>query len=211
MARREAKLITVFGKVTYRRAYHLCPTCRTGCAPLDQRLMLAPGQVSRGLAPLLGLLGIGEAFDKAQKKAQHLLLLEISDNTIRKATQQLGETQALREEEWQDQSKSLAYLRGIERRQEPQPRRLYGSPDGVLVPIGPEWQEMKVGSWYEVEALPRRRLGCSGHSLPRTTLGYLTTFYCSHSSSCYPRTQQNWSAVSRAFFIPTFSKTRAEA
>jgi hypothetical protein len=157
VARREAKLITVFGKVTYRRAYHLCPACRTGCAPLDQRLLLEPGQVSRGLAPLLGLLGIGEAFDKAQKKAQHLLLLEISDNTIRKATRQLGETQALREEEWQEQSKSLAYLKRAERRQGPQPRRLYGSLDGVLVPIGPEWREMKVGSWYEVEALPRRQ------------------------------------------------------
>ncbi len=157
VARREAKLITVFGKVRYRRAYHLCPTCRTGCAPLDQRLLLSPGQVSRGLTPLLGLLGIGEAFDKAQTKAQQLLLLDISDNTIRKATQQLGETQALREAEWQEQSKSLAYLKGAERRQKPQPRRLYGSLDGVLVPIGAEWREMKVGSWYEVEALPRRQ------------------------------------------------------
>ena len=90
VARREAKLITVFGKVRYCRAYHICPICRRGCAPLDQRLLLEPGQVSRGLAPLLGLLGIGEAFDKAEKKAQHLLLLDISDNTIRKATRQLG-------------------------------------------------------------------------------------------------------------------------
>ena len=46
VARREAKLITVFGKVTYRRAYHLCPTCCKGSAPLDQRLLLEPGQVS---------------------------------------------------------------------------------------------------------------------------------------------------------------------
>ncbi|UCC52622.1 MAG: ISKra4 family transposase [Anaerolineaceae bacterium] len=157
VARRGAKLITVFSKVAYRRAYHLCARCHTGCAPLDQRLLLEPGQVSRALAPLLGLLGIGEAFDKAQKQAQHLLLLDISDNTIRKATQQLGETQALREEEWQEQSNSLAYLKGVERRQEPRPRRLYGSLDGVLVPIGAEWREMKVGSWYEVEALPRRQ------------------------------------------------------
>ena len=179
VARREAKLITVFGKVTYRRAYHLCPTCCKGSAPLDQRLLLEPGQVSRGLAPLLGLLGIGEAFDKAQTKAQHLLLLEISDNTIRKATRQLGETQALREEEWQEQSKSLAYLKGVERRQKPHPRRLYGSLDGVLVPIGPEWREMKVGSWYEVEALPRRQWPSRykqrlGHleALKATNIGY---------------------------------------
>jgi hypothetical protein len=157
VCRREAMLITVFGKVRYRRAYHLCATCHRGCAPLDLRLLLAPGQVSRGLAPLLGLLGVGAAFDEAQKQAQRLLLLDISDNTIRKATQQLGETQALREEEWQSQSKSIAYLQGVERQQAAKPRRLYGSLDGVLVPIGPEWRELKVGSWYEVEALPRRQ------------------------------------------------------
>lgn len=157
VCRRGAKLITVFGKVNYRRAYHLCAMCHRGCAPLDQRLLLEPGQVSRGLAPLLGLLGVGAAFDEAQKQAQKLLLLDISDNTIRKATQQMGETQALVEEAWQTQSKSFAFLNGAERRQAARPRRLYGSLDGVLVPIGPEWRELKVGSWYEVEALPQRQ------------------------------------------------------
>lgn len=157
MCRREAMLITVFDKVSYRRAYHLCATCHQGCAPLDQRLLLEPGQISRGLAPLLGLLGVGAAFDEAQKQAQRLLLLDISDNTIRKATQQMGETQALREEEWQGQSQSPAYLRDAERRQAARRRRLYGSLDGVLVPIGPEWRELKVGSWYEVQAFPQRQ------------------------------------------------------
>jgi hypothetical protein len=157
VCRREAMLITVFGKVSYRRAYHLCATCHRGCAPLDLRLFLEPGQVSRGLAPLLGLLGVGAAFDEAQKQAQRLLLLDISDNSIRKAAQRMGQTQALREEEWRSQSESLGYLKDVERQQAAKPRRLYGSVDGVLVPIGSEWREMKVGSWYEVEAFPQRQ------------------------------------------------------
>lgn len=157
VCRREAMLITVFGKVSYRRAYHLCATCHRGCAPLDQRLLLEPGQVSRGLAPLLGLLGVGAAFDEVQKQAQRLLLLDISDNTIRKATQRMGATQTLREEEWRSQSESLAYLKDVERQQAAKPRRLYGSLDGVLVPIGSEWREMKVGSWYKVKAFPWRQ------------------------------------------------------
>ena len=82
--RRQAKALTVFGWVTYRRAYHLCSDCGTGQSPLDERLGLRPGQVSAGLHPLLALLGVQTSFAKASKMAQQLLLLEVSDNTIRR-------------------------------------------------------------------------------------------------------------------------------
>jgi len=156
VCRRKAKLITVFGRVRYQRAYHLCQTCHKGWAPLEQRLLLQPGQVSRGLAPLLAMLGVGAAFDEAEKQARKLLLLDIRDNTIRKATQQLGATQALGEEVWRLQSESLSYLKGVARVQGAKPRRMYGSLDGVLVPIGADWRELKVGCWYEVAPLSQR-------------------------------------------------------
>lgn len=154
--RRQAQIITVFGKVSYRRNYHVCP-CGQGIAPLDQRLKLEPGQVNRGLAPLLALLGIQTSFDEAQRLAEQLLLLDISDNTIRKATQALGAAQQELERQWQQQSQSPAYLRQQTRLKETVPRRLYGSIDGVQVPVGQEWRELKSGCWYRVDPVPQRQ------------------------------------------------------
>jgi hypothetical protein len=154
--RRQAKLITVFGNVKYRRSYHLCD-CGQGCYPLDQRLLLEPGQVNRGLAPLLALLGVQTSFDEAQQLTEQLLLLDISDNTIRKTTQAIGQLQQAREEEWKTQSQSEAFLRHPERQQQKAPRRIYGSIDGVQVPVGQEWRELKVGCWCRVEPVSQRQ------------------------------------------------------
>jgi hypothetical protein len=156
LMRRQAQTLTVFGWVHYRRAYHLCPDCHHGQSPLDQRLGLRPGQVSLGLEPLLGLLGIQTAFDEASRLAQALLHLTVSDNTIRKVTQAIGRDQAAQEAAWSAQAQDPAYLRHRQRRRRP-PRRLYGSIDGVLVPVEDEWRELKVGTWYEVTPVSRRQ------------------------------------------------------
>ena len=156
MMRRQAKTLTAFGWVRYRRAYHLCEHCHRGQSPLDQKLGLQPGQVSRGLQPLLGLLGVQTSFDEASRLAKVLLLLEVSDNTIRKVTQAIGQRQVAQEEIWYQQSQDPAHLRKRERAQEA-PSRLYGSIDGVLTPVEDEWRELKVGAWYEVTALSERQ------------------------------------------------------
>jgi len=154
--RREAKIITVFGQVTYRRSYHLC-SCGQGVAPLDQRLKLEPGQVNRGLAPLLALLGVQTSFDEAKRLAQQLLLLDISDNSIRKVTQAMGAVQKELESQWMQQSKSSVFLHQQTRQKKKAPKRLYGSIDGVQVPVGKEWRELKIGRWYLVNPLPKRQ------------------------------------------------------
>ncbi len=154
--RRQAKTLTVFGWVGYRRAYHLCTHCHQGQSPLDQKLGLQPGQVSMGLQPLLGLLGIQTSFDEASRLAKELLLLEVSDNTIRKVTQAIGDRRAAREAIWQQQSQDRVRLRKRARTQAA-PNRLYGSIDGVLIPIEDKWRELKVGAWYEVAANSERQ------------------------------------------------------
>lgn len=154
--RRQAKTLTAFGWVAYRRAYHLCAHCQHGQSPLDQKLRLQPGQVSVGLQPLLGLLGVQTSFDEASRLAKELLLLEVSDNTIRKVTQMIGQRQAAKEADWQQQSQDPARLRK-RRRSQAAPRRLYGSIDGVLTPVEEEWRELKVGAWYEVTAISERQ------------------------------------------------------
>lgn len=156
VARRWAKVLTVFGWVTYRRAYHLCDQCRQGQSPLDERLGLRPGQVSAGLRPLLALLGVQTSFQEASKTVRRLLLLKVSDNTIRKETQRVGQRCAVQEEVWGKQSQDVGYLEDRQRKRRP-PRRLYGSIDGVNVRVGEEWRELRAGCWYEVVPVSERQ------------------------------------------------------
>lgn len=155
-ARRRAKALTVFGWVSYRRAYHLCPDCGQGQSPLDKRLGLRPGQVSAGLHPLLALLGVQTSFAEASRMAKQLLLLEVSDNTIRQETQRVGERRRAQEAVWQAQSQEPAYLEDPPRR-ETAPRRLYGSIDGVSVRLEEAWRELRAGCWYEVTPVSERQ------------------------------------------------------
>ena len=149
--RRKAKTLTVFGWVEYRRAYYLCIHCHQGQYPLDQRFGLQPGQVSAGLAPLLALAGVETAFEEGCELVKRFLLLEVSDNTLRKETQTFGQLQAHTEQAWQAQSQDAQCLQERQQSAVERPRRLYGSLDGTHVPIGEEWRELKTGSWYEVE------------------------------------------------------------
>ena len=61
------------------------------------------------------------------------------------------------ESEWVQQSQSATFLQQQTRRKEVPPKRLYGSIDGVQVPVGKEWRELKVGCWYRVDPLPKRQ------------------------------------------------------
>jgi hypothetical protein len=78
------------------------------------------------------------------------LLVEVSDNTIRKQTQRMGQKQAQREEQWIRESADEVWLQERERTIGEVPERLYGSLDGAQVPIGEEWRELKSLSWYRV-------------------------------------------------------------
>jgi hypothetical protein len=77
-------------------------------------------------------------------------LVEVSDNTIRKETQLMGEKQAQLEAQWIRDSQDLAWLQNRERRIGSVPECLYGSMDGAQVPVGEEWRELKTLSWYRV-------------------------------------------------------------
>jgi hypothetical protein len=149
--RRAAQTFTVFGWVEYRRAYYLCAHCHRGQYPLDQRFGLEPGKVSAGLAPLLALAGVETAFAEGCELIERFLLIAVSDNTLRKETQTVGQLQAQTEQAWQAQSQDTQFLQERQRSAPERPKRLYGSLDGSHVPIGDEWRELKAGSWYEVE------------------------------------------------------------
>ncbi len=165
---RPATVLSVFGRVTYERAYYAGCECGQGCAPLDEVYGLQPGQVSAGLAELLTLAGVELAFEHSHRWLKGFLLFDVSENTIRHETQALGQARAAHETEWQQQSQNPTWLQAHRRTPEPIPTRLYGSLDAAKVRIEPRdpaekqvdheaWRDLKVGCWYEAEPVPPRQ------------------------------------------------------
>ena len=97
---------------------------------------------------LLGLAGITVSFEQAQRHIREYLLVEVSINTIRSETQQIGAMQSQRERQWLSQSQDLDYLQARERDPEGL-ERVYGSIDGAFVPLAEGWKEEKTVCWDE--------------------------------------------------------------
>lgn len=158
--RREAVILSVFGRVSYRRRYYICPECGQGECPLDKRMQLSAGEVTAGLAELLALAGVETAFAESSRLIERFLLIRVSDNTLRKETERFGELQKMREEEWKRQSQDETWLQARLQKEGKQTGRLYGSIDGVMAPCKGEWREMKNIAWYQVDQVrsyqPRR-------------------------------------------------------
>jgi len=160
VCKREAVLLTVLGKVSYKRAYYLCPHCHTGMCPLDRQLGLRPGELSAELESLSGMVGASMPFGSGSKLFETLTLLPISPQSIDRATQDMGAEMAHVEQEWIKASEDGLALHA----QECAPkdgRRLYGALDATKVHTrehqGPEdqgWRDLKVGVWFESTAPP---------------------------------------------------------
>jgi len=168
--RRAATIWTVFGKMSYERAYYAGCACGKGYAIIDERYGIEPGKVTAGLAHLLALSGIDKSFEEGQEWLQAFLLFEVSENTIRSETQVLGELQRKMEEEWIKEMQTEAALQKREQLVDEQvPDRLYGSIDAAKVRIEPrakqgkkeeveeDWRDMKIVCWYEGELVPNRQ------------------------------------------------------
>jgi len=166
---REAMVISVFGKTMYKRAYYAGCGCQAGKAPLDEQFGLEPGAVTAGLATLLALGGIEFSYDQSPEWLQAYLLFDISENTVRSETEQMGALQEKREERLIQQSQDEQYLQERERHPGRIAPRLYGSMDAAKVRTEPrpkkgeekgpheDWRDMKVLCWFETEVVPPRQ------------------------------------------------------
>ena len=155
---KEAKVKSVFGWASYRRAYYICPECHCGQKPLDKRFALEPGQATSGLADLLGVAGVQTSFDEGSQLVERYLLVEVSENTLRKETQLFGQLQEQEEAGWIENSQDPEWLQEHQRTAKEYPQRLYGSLDGAHAPLNEEWREMKTGCWFEVEMVTNERV-----------------------------------------------------
>lgn len=156
--RRAGMSITLHGRLTYRRAYYVCPTCHRGLYPLDRRLGITPGQMSEEVIKAAALLGVNDAFMSGREQLWALTGLELSSNSVRHACQQVGEAVLAQEASWHAQSQSLA-AQGLHPHQPcaDHPKRLYGSLDGTYVLLDSGWHELKVGVWW-MEASQQRQV-----------------------------------------------------
>ena len=166
--RRRAVVLSVFGRVDYTRAYYAGCPCGHGKAPLDEHYGIEPGQVSAGLAKLLSLAGVELPFEHSARWLKAFLLFDVSENTVRQETQQMGQLQMEREADLAQQSQDEAYLQTRLRETRQVPQRLYGLIDAGKVRIEPRdpaekaeksetaeaWRDMKLGCWCEAEAVP---------------------------------------------------------
>lgn len=166
---RPAITTTVFGKVEYRRAYYAGCVCGEGMAPLDKSYGLEAGAISSGLGQLMALAGIAFSFEESAKWLKEFLLFEVSENSIRSETQKMGWLQQNSEEAAIQTSQNENALQERLREEKQSPKRLYGSIDAAKVRIEPrakkgepvaeheDWRDMKVGCWYQAEAIPASR------------------------------------------------------
>jgi len=148
ISRREGKILSVFGWISYRRSYYGCEHCHRCWYALDEQENLRAGSVSAVMSRLLGIAGVTVSFEEAQRHIQEYLRVDVSVNTIRAETQRIGQRQAEREKQWVAESQDLSYLQKRERASA-RPQRLYGSLYGAFVPLEEGWKEEKTICWYE--------------------------------------------------------------
>jgi len=145
--RRSGLAITLLGRVYYRRSYYCCAVCGHGHYPLDHRLKIKSGEMSDEVVKCAALVGIETGFETSRDRLARLSLLELSPNSIRKASQLMGAT-VMRQD-----AALLAHSQSDEaqhahRREPEKPQRLYGSMDGFMVLVEDGWHEMKAGAWW---------------------------------------------------------------
>jgi hypothetical protein len=142
-AARPRVLQGLVGDYTLVRAYFVCDGCHRGAAPLDARLGLGRGMLSPGLGRVASRAGIEAAFGSAAGLLRDTLRIDVADEAVRRITEGIG---AVAETEQQ------TAMAAAEAGQVPPPELGEASPqalvvevDGVQVPIGTSWNEMKVG------------------------------------------------------------------
>jgi hypothetical protein len=147
--RRKGMVMTLQGRVYYRRTYYVCPHCGRGHYPLDDQLGIQPGQMSQEVMQVAALLGVQDAFGTSSDVLARTTLLELSPNSIRKACQVVGERVTAREQEQQACNQNLDHR--LAQKRAPAPHRLYGSMDGFMTWFEDGWHEMKAGAWWTVD------------------------------------------------------------
>lgn len=101
--------------------------------------------------------GVQVPFESGRDLFEALTLVSVSDQSMGKATRQVGELVEKEEKKWQEKGGDEQFL--LQRQREARhPVRLYGAIDATKVHIrdDPEhrWRDLKVGAWFEAAGQP---------------------------------------------------------
>lgn len=160
--RRSGVSLTLLGRVSYTRPYYQCPHCHQGHHPLDADLTIQPGQMSGEVKQMAALMGIHASFATSRDLLWRTTQLELSANSIRKATLEMGARVMEQEAAWGQQSQDLE-TQGAHHRTSDPPQQVYGSLDGFSAHIDGDWHEVKAGTWWVAQ--PDRNGDLHAHAI----------------------------------------------
>jgi hypothetical protein len=83
-------VLTVVGEVQVLRRYYRCKKCGESCVPLDRWAGLVDGMSTPAARRMLSLAGMSWSFDTASDRLAELCLLKVSNDTIRKVSEEEG-------------------------------------------------------------------------------------------------------------------------
>lgn len=138
------QVVTLNGLRRLRRAYYHCSSCQRGFCPLDRRLGLGRHQSSVGVRALAARFAGYLPFAKAAEELEVVCGIRLCARTLEREARAVGEAltvawEARREAIWQGQAMAPTV----------RPERLQITLDGVMVPIGADYREAKVGTVYQ--------------------------------------------------------------
>lgn len=138
------QVVTLNGERRFQRAYYHCAVCQQGFCPLDQLLELGRSQSSVGVRALVARLGSYLPQRQAAQELAALTGVQLSASTV--AAEEGAVGRAL-QAQWAEAEQRL--WAGKAPRPPTCPPCLQISMDGVMVPVGTEWQEAKLGVAYQ--------------------------------------------------------------
>ena len=140
---RERELRTMAGRVTLKRNYHYCETCKLGFCPLDRALELPEeGELTAEMEKRVLDFALNDVYGECAARWRVHYAESASDNLFRRVVSRVGtHCMAVDQQMLQEELKPAL---------EAAPDALVVEMDGSMLPIrGPEpWKEAKVGVIY---------------------------------------------------------------
>lgn len=150
---RARQLITVSGIRWLKRAYYYCQDCKGGWCPTDHALGLGRGQCSRKVQALIARFSSYLPYRIVAQEMEIICGITLATSTVERYAQALGQRL---QEEWEqleqvreaDDLPASALSSGL------RPSRLHVTMDGVtmdgvMVHVGGDWHEVKLGCVYQ--------------------------------------------------------------
>lgn len=136
-------VVTLNGERCLRRAYYHCPACRKGFCPLDQRLQLGRSEHSGGVRALAARFVAYVSERTAASELAFVTGIRLSPRSLQREGVAVGSALSAA---WAEREAHLFTQRAVP--PVARPRQLHAAMDGVMVPIGRDGREAKVGEVY---------------------------------------------------------------